>query len=303
MIEIRRILCPTDFSDASQHALDYAVAIAKWYDATLTVLHVSAVQPVYAFGAAATVLPPALLSPSARERLLASMKQTVELEIGSTVPVTTELIEGYAAASILERAETLPSDLIVLGTHGLSGFDRLALGSVTEKVLRKAACPVLTVPPRMPDAVPLPSALFRRILCAVDFSECSMHALTYALALAQSGNAHLLVLNVLEHLLADEVLPPPSAALRGYVESVEADRERRLSEAIPETAKAFCTIETRFREGRAHRAILRTAEEDKSDVIVLGVRGRGAVDRWMFGSTVQQVVRHATCPVLTLRQV
>jgi universal stress protein A len=167
-------------------------------------------------------------------------------------------------------------------------------------VLRKAASPVLTVPPRSPDVVPVPSALFRRILCAVDFSECSMHALTYALSLAQEANAHLLVVNVLEHLLGDEA-PPPSPALRGYVESVEADRRMRLAQAVPESAKTFCTVETRFGEGRAHRAILRLVAEDKSDLIVMGVRGRGALDRWMFGSTAQQVVRHAICPVLTLR--
>jgi nucleotide-binding universal stress UspA family protein len=301
VIEIRRILCPTDFSDASRHALDFAAAIARWYGSTITVLHVSPVQPVYAFGAAVTVLPAALLSPVERERLLATMKQSVELELGSSVPFATELIEGSPPAAILERADTLPSDLIVVGTHGLSGFDRLVLGSVTEKVLRKAVCPVLTVPPQVPDAVPVPSALFRRILCAVDFSECSMQALTYALSIAQEANAHLLVVNVLERLIGDEP-PPPSPAVRGYFELVEADRRLRLAEAVPESAKAFCTVETRYSEGRAHRAILRIAAEDKSDLIVMGVRGRGAVDRWVFGSTAEQVVRQATCPVLTLRK-
>ena len=299
MIDIRRILCPTDFSDAARHALDYAVAIAKSYGSTLTILHVSAVQPVYAFDGAGTVLPPPPLSSMERERLLASMQQSVATEIGTTVPFATELVEGNAVASILERASTLPSDLIVLGTHGLSGFDRLALGSVTEKVLRKASCPVLTVPPNSPDAVPVPSALFRRILCGVDFSECSMHALTYALSLAQEADAHLLVVNVFEHLFDDA--PAPSVAVRGYFELVEEDRRTRLAAAVPTDAQTFSKVETRFAEGRAHRTILRLAEEDKSDLIVIGVRGRGAIDRWVFGSTAEHVVRHATCPVLTLR--
>lgn len=301
MITIRRILCPTDFSDTARHALDFAVAIAKSFDSTITVLHVSPVQPIYAFGAAATVLPTTVLSAVDRDRLVASMREAVVTEVGSSVPFETELIEGDAAALVLQRAEALPSDLIVMGTHGLSGFDRLALGSVAEKVLRKAVCPVLTVPPRAPDVVPVPSALFHRILCAVDFSECSMQALAYALSIAQRTHGHLLVVNVLEHLLGDEPTQPSSPALRGYVESVQADRKMRLEQAVPESARAGLSVETRFVEGRVHRAIVRLAEEDKSDLIVIGVRGRGTVDRWMFGSTAQQVVRNAACPVLTLR--
>ena len=94
------------------------------------------------------------------------------------------------------RARTTLADLIVIGTHGRSGFERLMLGSVAEKVLRKAACPVLTVPAHAPDAVPREAGSVRRILCPVDFSSSSEDALEYALAsLAQEAHARLTVLH------------------------------------------------------------------------------------------------------------
>lgn len=302
VITIRRILCPTDFSDVSRRALDYAVALAKWYDARLTVLHVSPVRSVSAFGAASTVLPSVNLTADERQHLLASMKQSVQAEVGSNVAFDVEVAEGNAVAEILDQAAALPSDLIVLGTHGVSGFDRLLLGSVTDKVLRKAACPVLVVPPHAPDVVPTPSGLFRRILCAVDFSECSMYALTYALSLAQEANAHLFVVTVSEHILGEDVAVSPSPALKEYYATVQVEYRTRLARAIPESARTFCTVDTRVTEGRAHRELLRMADAEKINLIVIGVRGRGALDRWMFGSTAEQVVRHASCPVLTIRQ-
>ena len=98
---------------------------------------------------------------------------------------------GSPARGILDEAAATHSDLIVIGTHGHSGFDRLVLGSVTEKILRKAPCAVLTVPP--PVAEPPADALdiFKRILCPVDFSDASMKALEYALALAKEADAEL----------------------------------------------------------------------------------------------------------------
>jgi nucleotide-binding universal stress UspA family protein len=175
------------------------------------------------------------------------------------------------------------------------------IGSVTEKVLRQASCPVLSVPPRAEDAGTL-VPLFKRILCAVDFSDCSMRALHYAMALAQEADARLTVLNVVE-LPADahERLPHLSPGVREYVAAVEEDHRQRLASAVPEAVRAYCAVETMMVPGKPYREILRVAAEQLSDLIVIGVHGRGAVDRLFFGSTTQHVVRQATCPVLTLR--
>jgi nucleotide-binding universal stress UspA family protein len=177
---------------------------------------------------------------------------------------------------------------------------------VAEKVLRKAVCPVLTVPGSAPEVVPVSSGLFHQILCATDFSDCSQHALKYALSLAQESNAHLTVLNVLELPVTpsyrDESSIGLPRALREYVRAAEEDRTRELASAIPEDARTYCTVSTILAEGKPYRQILRVAAEEKTDLVVMGVRGRGAADLLFFGSTAQHVIRQAACPVLTLRK-
>ena len=306
MIEIKRILCPIDFSDYSRHALDHAVAMARWYDSTITLLHVRPVAPVAAYGSEASILPSVILPPADRDERLAAMKRFAD-EAGSDLPIQCETCEGNPAAEILARAKAMPSDLIVMGTHGRSGFERLVLGSVTEKVLRKAACPVLSVPSHVKDAVPAPTVLFKDILCAIDFSDCSTNALNYAMSLAQEADARLTVLHVIELLpeLApgrDEAIQVWPANVTEYIAGVEQDRRERLRAAVPESVRAYCAVETVLANGNPYRAILRVAEEQHSDLIVIGIHGRGAADLLFFGSTAQHVVRQATCPVLTLRR-
>lgn len=306
MIEIRRILCPIDFSDLSRRALDHSVAIANWYESTITLLHVCSSVPVAAYAPGSGVVPSAMLTPEDREALLAAMARLAEAEGGTSVPIEFEVAEGSTAAAIVEKANAMPADLLVVGTHGRSGFERLVLGSVTEKILRKAACPVLSVPPGIPDAVPVPSILFKRIVCAIDFSDCSMHALNYALSLAQEADAHLTVIHVIEvppdvpREVHENVLGWPRT-LREYVVQAEEDRRARLESAVPGSVRAYCDVETVLATGTPYREILRAASEGTSDLIVMGVRGSGGADRFFFGSTAQQVVRHASCPVLTLR--
>jgi nucleotide-binding universal stress UspA family protein len=307
MIQIQRVLCPIDFSDFSRRALDHAVAIAKWYQSTITLLHVSPVVPVAAYAPGSGMPPYAALTPEDREALLASMKRFAEAGAGPSVPIEFDIAEGHTAAEILAKANAIPADLLVMGTHGRSGFERLVLGSVTEKVLRKASCPVLSVPPGVPDAVPAPPVLFKHIVCALDFSDCSMHALNYAMSLAQEADARLTVVHVIE-LPPDvprEVHEPELAGprnLREYLALAEEDRRARLKDAIPDSVRAYCAVDTVLTTGKPYREVLRVASEQKGDLIVIGIHGRGAADLLFFGSTAQHVVRQATCPVLTLRK-
>ena len=148
MVEIRHILCPIDFSDTSRHALEHAVAIATWYESQLTALHV--IHPGFLYP------PPILFAelprhslPTEPERQSLDEQLRAWLEPARRAGVKTNVLfdDGDPAARILDRAKALACDLIVIGTHGLGGFERFMLGSVAEKVLRKAPCPVMTVPP------------------------------------------------------------------------------------------------------------------------------------------------------------
>jgi len=307
MIEIQRILCPIDFSDYSRHALDHAVALARWYESTITVLHVFSTVPVAAY-AGMQGFEPIALTRADRDQLLEELKRFVETESAPGVSMDATICEGDTTIEILNQATAMKAELLVMGTHGRSGFERFLLGSVTEKVLRKASCPVLTVPRLHPDAVSATPVLFKQILCPVDFSDCSMQALNYAMSLAQEADAHLTVL----HVMTDELAVMPDAygaiimndreSLADFRARREDDARQRLKNAVPEAVAAYCRVEPMVSSGKPSREILRIAADQQSDLIVVGVHGRGAADLMFFGSTTNHVVREATCPVLTVRR-
>jgi len=302
MVEIRRILCPIDFSDFSRRALDHALAIARWYRSTVTALHVFSAAPVATFGPGPVVFEPIVLTAGDREQLLADTKAFIAAESAPGIAIEAVIREGNVAAEILEQANTMGADLLAIGTHGRSGFERLVLGSVAEKVLRKARCPVLTIPRRLPEAVRAGPVLFKQIVCAVDFSECSMHALKYALSLAQEADGRLTVVHVLTpDLVAQVGIGEEHVSVAELQRHHEAAAIKFLEEAVPENAKVYCKPESMLLRGKPWREILRVASERQAELIVMGVQGRGAADLLLFGSTTYHVVRQAECPVLTLR--
>lgn len=186
-----------------------------------------------------------------------------------------------------------------MGTHGRSGFERLFLGSTTEKVLRKARCAVMTVPPGAPSVMPRGPVPFTRILCAVDFSDTSKVALGYAVSLARESNAAVTLAHVIEtRPLYYDFSPPPVFDVMAWYEEARG----RLRELVPDAVRASCTVKEAVREGSPYREILHLATELDVDLIVLGVSGRGAADRFFFGSTTHHVIREARCAVLTLRE-
>jgi nucleotide-binding universal stress UspA family protein len=299
MVSITRILCPVDFSGHSRIALDYATALASWYDAEVVALHAYSVAMVPAtigaFPAATSVG-----VPLTRDEVIRDLDRFVRPVQAANVRTRTVVTTGHASTGILDTAEQLAASLIVMGTHGASGFERLMLGSVTEKVLRKAVCPVLVVP-RRADAPSGAAIVFRRILCTVDFSPCSRKAVSYALSLAEEAGGALTLLHVVEGF--EEVEPPPTSHFNvpEYRRHLEEDAGAKLAELVPRETRTWCDCRTMVRAGKAHREILHVASTLDADLIVLGVRGRNAVDLAIFGSTTNQVVRAAECPVLTVR--
>ena len=304
MIRIKTILCPVDFSDVSHHALEHAVMLARWYHANLFVLHVHRVaMPVTGIGLyVPEVIQPAVLTDGERNRLLGTLKDLVEPARAGGVAVEILLDEGLnVAQAIEERAQSLSADLITLGTHGRTGFQRLVLGSVAERVLRVARCPVMTVPAREPATTPRSPTALQRIICPVDFSPASSRAIEFAASLASQADARLTVLHVIE-LPMDPVDTPP-LDFHDYRQRAVARTREQMAQAINERIRQTCEIDELFLVGRAYKEILRVAQDQFADLIVMGVQGRGAVDLMFFGSTTNHVVRQAACPVLTIRAV
>ena len=302
MTELKQILCPVDFSEFSRRALDHALAVARCYGSTVTALHVVAPMPVvvpgpYYFGAEPP--PPMALPPTDHGVIAAQLQRLADAEQVPGVRVETLVAEAPVVYSeILDHAARLGSDLVVMGTHGRSGFERVFLGSTAEKVLRKARCPVMTVPPKAPDAMPRGPVPFTRILCAVDFSESSKVALDYGMSLAREGHAALTLAHVIEmRPLYYDFSPPAVVDLTAWSE----DARRRLRHMVPDAVRSSCSVRELVRNGTPYREVLTLATELGSDLIVMGVQGRGAADLFFFGSTTHHVIREARCAVLTLR--
>lgn len=294
-IAIDKVLCPIDFSDTSHHALAHAAALARWHDAQLTMLFVYPYLP-------AIDLPPLPLEDEERANLLARMRDLAAI-VPRDVRVDCQVQEARLVhEAIVSQVEATETDLLVMGTHGRSGFQRLILGSVTEKVIRNVKCPTLIVPPRAPHVAPDTPVQFRRILCPTDFLASSLKAFEYAIGVAEEADAQLTLLHVVEMLAAVGEQPPVPddefARLRG---ASIADARRRLSNLIPDDAQLYCTIDAVVAAGRADTEILCEAKQRRADLIVMGAHGRGAIDLLLFGSTTQQVVRASTCPVMIVR--
>jgi nucleotide-binding universal stress UspA family protein len=294
MMTISHILCPVDFSEFSPNAVGHAMAMARWYEARLTLLHV--------FVNMGTMdLPPVVLSDTDREALLEDMRRLAEPPQGLSVEVLMKEASN-APAEILHQTTALGADLLVIGSHGRKGFERLLLGSVTEKVMRHAACPTMIVPQRAPETDRSAPVHFRRILCPVDFSEGSLAALTYALSIAQETDATLTVLHAIEiPLELSEYMPPTDFNIDEVRAASTGASLDRLRDLIPNSTRTFCTVETLVEEGAAYRQVLKVAGERQSDLIVMGVQGRGALDLLLFGSNTARVTRAAACPVLVVR--
>jgi nucleotide-binding universal stress UspA family protein len=287
--DIRRILCPTDFSEFSDMAFRYALSIAQHYRGKLFVEHVveSWQHPEAAFV-------PAHYYVEFRSHLLRKgqeeLQKFVENHANNGIRPEPVVDQGIAADSILAFAEAQEVDLIVMGTHGRRGFDRLMVGSVTERVLRKASCPVLAVHKPSRDFLSLreqdPIRL-NRILFCTDFSENSRRALGHALSLTAEYNAELTLLHVLKDI--------PGASIID-----EAIAMEQLNNLIPPEKPKAGRIRSMVRKGSAYEQIIQFSLETQPDIVIMAVRGRGALNLAVFGSTTYRVIQLGPCPVLAV---
>lgn len=292
---IQHLLCPVDFSEFSTRAYRHALSLAEHYHAQLTALHVVEMWKYpYADYAASEGGDYAnlrrALHHSAKEHLQHFMSQQPD---GGVHP-DLAICEGRAPDSILSFARRETIDLIVMGTHGRRGFDRLILGSATDRVMREASSPVLAVCQPPHDAVGVDEKghyvhSLKRVLVCTDFSPNSDRALDYAMSVAGEYDAELTLMHVVE-----EHLSPAKS------EEVLTQATQKLERLIPSEKRTSIQAGGLVRAGKPYQRIVEHAREAQIDVIVMGVRGAGALDRAIFGSTTYRVIQLGPCPVLAV---
>jgi nucleotide-binding universal stress UspA family protein len=284
MIRIQKILCPVDFFPASKSAADYAIALAKNYNAKLTFLHV--VEPV---GVAGYEVPFNMTDfieaqTKAATTELARLCKRAE---GKGIRAESLVRTGNVDSEITDVINERKANFIVMGTHGRRGFERWFIGSVTERLLRRTNVPLLTIGSPKTRVAP-PS--IRRILVATDFSAGTTDAVATALSIAQECQAKITLMHVLDDISAD-------VAGRYRDSLIESIREK-LEGLIPDDVRNWCEVTTRVETGLPGRRIPSILKNERYDLLVMNIHGKGMLDRVMIGSTAERVVRSAAIPVL-----
>ena len=282
-LSLKKILFPTDFSEASRAALPFARSLAQAYGSTILFAHSLAPEP---HSPAVTEHIPELddiVWQEARANL-----DALAHDASADIPTKVVLHRGDVASTIPAMIRENGIDLVVIGTHGRRGGGKEIMGSAAEKIYRSAACPVMTVGPKVHSSA---DWKLRRILCPVDLAEDPEPVLHYALALAEESQAEFIVLDVIP-------LVPWQ-----YRESEERRSRRAIDSLIPEQAKNWCTPQLIVRWEHPAEPILLEAQERGADLIVMSVHKSRAAS-WLAHlprPIASEVVSRAPCPVLTIR--
>jgi nucleotide-binding universal stress UspA family protein len=296
---IERILCATDFSSFSNQALRHALALTRQFEARLKVVYV--IPHVFPGGESMYGAAPWLMTPEVRERADEDLRRFLEPAREARITHELEVREGEPWREIVDAAEEMEADLVVIGAHGRGGFDRYILGSVAEKLVRRLPCSVLTVSHEEGHTWAAPG-LITRILCATDFSETSTEALRLASLFASGSHAAITVLNTVENTLD---FGDPTYLSMADLGPVKQEMERasieKLRAAIAAMVQDGIAAEPHVVSGRAFKEILRASVAERADLIVIGAQGHGFLEHMLAGSNAQHVIRGATCPVLTVR--
>jgi nucleotide-binding universal stress UspA family protein len=289
--KFKNILFLTDFSEPSEAALPFAVAVARGYDAKVHALNVM-IPPAYVYST------PDLTSVAieAQEEAAQSEMKRVDSQLAG-LPHTSIVERGTGVWEPVKSAiAEFNTDLLVLGTHGRTGAQKFFLGSVAEEIFRRSPVPVLTIGPQVRSGSHN-GARFRRVLFATDFSPEAEAALPYAVSLARKASGRLILLHVVRKFGARNMSEVQPAQL-----SV-AEAIHQLYEIHPTDAGLDFPPEVSVEFGEPSSRIVEAAKVRGADIIVLGVRdaaGRLGAATHLEGTTAHKVVAHAPCPVLTV---
>jgi nucleotide-binding universal stress UspA family protein len=285
--DVPRILCAIDAAQPSAAPFRHALAAAKSRNSELHV--VCAVPATRSFNR------------RARERT-AHLEDLRRIAIAAGVDVEVSVQHGEPAGVILLHANSSNSrvpDLIVLGTHGRRGVDRLRFGSVAERVMHRAACPTLVVPNSTGEAADRLVTPFDRILCAVDFSPASLAAFEHAAGMVRRGASTLRLLHVVRPATPTMPRFAWEFASADYSQALAKSASSRLRSLLGAHPDVYRTAQIQVVAGFVEEAIRRVAADMKADVLVIGVRRAGIVRR-LVGSVTARVLRTIALPVLAL---
>jgi nucleotide-binding universal stress UspA family protein len=283
-----RVLIPTDGSDTAEAAAESAMTVAELFDAQLHVVHVLELGDL-----------PAEYEDVGADEFAHSGDESVsriaDRAMARGLDVERNTFDGGSRVheALLAYVDDHDVDLVVMGTHGRTGLDRLVLGSVAELVVRESPVPVLTV---HEDGVL--DAEVEKVLAPTDGSDSALAAVDEAIeVVAETGASLHTIYAVDTHVVWGGI------GAESVMEAMRTAGRKALDDVVDRATAAEVTVEASAMEGTPHRAIVDYAEEHDVDLIVLGTHGRRGFDRYLLGSVAERVIRTAETPVMTVKAV
>ncbi len=284
-VSFSKIMVATDFSPASEHALEYAISIARRFGSKIYLSHVITVDgyPMIAPEIAAKTLD------ASRGEAEENFARIVESGGFHGIDYHINIVEGTFWPTLDSLINEYKIDLLVLGTRGLGGVKKIVLGSAAEEAFRQARIPVLTVGPHAKHES-LGKSEFKNILFATDFGPGVDREAAYAFALAQEHHARITLLNVVPYV--EEFSEEAVTNRRSLV-------VRQLRELVPTKANLEYKPEFFMIIGEPVEEILRFAQ--KADLVIMGARPRKGLAGHIPHTKAHRVMSTAKCPVLTIK--
>jgi nucleotide-binding universal stress UspA family protein len=280
MLSLKHILVATDFCPVSIAALRHALGIARRYHSAVSLLHV--IDPsIYGLAGPDGISADTENAQRELEGVEAGLRRDGSLE---GLRFDSRVSAGPVWQRVADTIDEKRSALLVLGTHGRTGFGKLVLGSVAESAFREAPCPVLTVGPKALRSKSS-GAQAKHFLVPTDLSPESMNALPYGLSLARATGGDLTLLHVVKSGV-------------GMVSIAELESRLREFPRLPPGTEM--NIHFAVQTGPVAEAIVRTAEDNHLDMIVMGLRA-WASDGPPMWRNAYAVVTQAPCPVLSMK--
>jgi nucleotide-binding universal stress UspA family protein len=275
---------PVDFSEPSKKAVNYGLSLASQFQARLVLAHITRYDTLE------------------YERSKAMLLRLIPVNYRDCLDYDIVVKAGDVRQELLGTIDEKEIDLVVMGSRGRSYFERMLLGSVTERILRKVHVPILTVSHLDPEkeihrAGPVP---LQRIVYATDLVEGSEAGLSFSLRLARGLDAHLTVVHVLQTL--DTAFPSVETGgyMPDYAAEARAQAAERMSKLVALVSDGSVPVTTVLEDGVPYEVINRVAVQDNADLVVINLQGKGRLERALLGTTAERVIRTATVPVLSL---
>ncbi|MHC4268471.1 MAG: universal stress protein [Planctomycetota bacterium] len=291
----KRVLVATDFSEYSKVAFDICLGASRCMNAELYILHTIEKLPHdYRH----------LLSSNVHDDMKQKLEKEAVDKIRAMLPAERKDSDGIVPMvrfgkpflEIIKVAKEKNVDLLAIGTHGRGGVDRLILGGVAERIVRKADCPVMVIRSRK-------YVGFKRIVVPIDFSDCSRIALEYAAATARAHKSKLTILHVYEEAFIEPYINAANSEKEAneIIREIEKVNESKYDEFLKTVDLSEVEYEKLLIKGIPETDIVETAMEQKANLVVMGTHGRTGIKHILIGSTAEEVVRTVHCDTIIVK--